>query len=477
MRPKASIVCALSLALLAAHSLGADELAFFGSNQLEYAWEQETRNEELIDFLDLDLRYGNLLVGGRLEVYQPDRPSLGFERVATRYAEYDAGWLRARVGDYYATFGRGVLLRSFDNEELRRFATPKSAPENTYDTGLDGLKCEARWRAVGVTLLSGRRERENQLGYDVVHGADVDVETGVSNTRIGWSVVRGRALTTAGDEEEWLLGGGRVATFLGPADVHVEYARHVRHPWADNEDWGNALYVGSNVFLYGVGASIELKDYRAADFPYSSPPTCNRSGKPLIHDVTRERDERGWQAELSWSPFFGLGFVANHSWAETEDGSGVLKETFLEGRWDLEGKGAVEANWERLEDNLKVENGPTVELTYYINPSVTATLSGEREWNSEWQGYRAYERWVEDTAVLSVELVPMLTVATTFEHTTSPVETHKNWLFCQLGFHLSDGHEVSLAYGRQRGGLKCSSGVCRVEPEFEGARLSLTLRL
>jgi hypothetical protein len=477
MRYTVLIGLTLSAALLTVGAPQADDLTFFGSNQLEYSWEQETRNEELIDFLDLDLRYRNLVVGGRLEIYQPDRPSLGFERVATRYVEYSAGWLRTRVGDYYSTFGRGVVLRSFDNEELRRFATPKSAPENTYDTGLDGLKCDAHWGAVGLTLLTGRRERENELGYDVLHGGDVEVETCVSNTRIGASVVRGRVFTTGGDEEEWLVGGGRVATFVGPANVHAEYARHVRHPWTDDEDWGNALYVGSNVFLYGVGASLEFKDYRAADFPYSSPPTCNRSGKPLIHDVTRERDERGWQAEFSWSPLLGLGLVANHSFAETEDGAGLLKETFVEGRWDLEGKGAIEANWERLEDNLKVENGPTVEMTYYINPSVTVTVSGEREWNSEWQGYRTYERWVEDTAVLSLELVPTVTVTTTFEHTTSPIETHKNWLFCQLGFHLTDGHEVSLAYGRQRGGLKCSSGVCRVEPEFEGARLSLILRL
>jgi hypothetical protein len=470
-------ILAAALLALPVSAVPAEELAFFGANQLEYAWERETRDEELVDFLDLDLRYRNLQIGGRLEVFQPDRPSVGFERVAARYVEYDAGWLRTRVGDYYSTFGRGVTLRSFDNEELRRFATPKSAPENTYDTGLDGLKCDARWRAVGLTLLTGRRERENQLGYDVVHGADVEVETGVSNTRVAGSLVRARVLTTAGDEEEWLLGGGRVATFVGPADVHVEYAREVRQPWTDDERWGNALYVGSNVYLYGVGASLELKDYRAADFPYSSPPTCNRSGKPLIHDVTRERDERGWQAEFSWSPFLGLGLLANHSFAETEDGAGLLKETFLEGRWDLEGTGAVEANWERLEDNLKVENGPTVELTYYVNPSVTATVSGEREWNSEWQGYRTYERWIEDTLVLSLEFVPAMTVTTTFEHTTSPIESHKNWLFCQLGFHLTDGHEVSVAYGRQRGGLKCSSGVCRVEPEFDGGRLSLILRL
>jgi hypothetical protein len=475
--------------LLASVAGGSEELSLMGSNQLEYAWEAETRdgeprNEELVNFLDLDARYGNFLLGGRLELYQPvhslDRPSVGFERISKRYLEYELPWLKTRIGHYYATFGRGVVLRSFDNEELRRFATPKSFPENIYDTGLDGIRCAARWRRFDLTLLSGRREREGGLGYDVVHGADLEVETGLDRTRVGVSAVRARTVSAdpgAEGEREWLLAGGRAATYLGPADLHVEYARQIASPWSDEEKWGSSFYVGSNLFIYGVGASIELKDYRAADFPYSSPPTCNRSGKPLVHDVTHEREERGWQAELSWSPFLGLGFVANHAWAETRDGAGVLKESFLEGRWDVADKGAMEINWERLEDNLKVENAPTVEITYYVSRSVSVSLSGEREWNSEWRGYQTHKRWEEDTVVLSVEILPSITVTNTFEHTTSDEESHKNWLFCQLGFHLSGGHEVSLAYGRQRGGLKCSSGVCRWEPEFDGARLSLTLRI
>ena len=39
-----------------------------------------------------------------------------------------------------------------------------------------------------------------------MHGADIEMETGLSNTSVGASVVRGRVLTTAGADEEWFAG-------------------------------------------------------------------------------------------------------------------------------------------------------------------------------------------------------------------------------------------------------------------------------
>lgn len=40
-----------------------------------------------------------------------------------------------------------------------------------------------------------------------------------------------------------------------------------------------------------------------------------------------------------------------------------------------------------------------------------------------------------------------------------------------------EGSVVRALYGGERAGLKCSGGVCRFFPGFEGARLELELRL
>ena len=43
-------------------------------------------------------------------------------------------------------------------------------------------------------------------------------------------------------------------------------------------------------------------------------------------------------------------------------------------------------------------------------------------------------------------------------------------------YKFNASSNVKVFAGQQRGGLKCISGVCRIFPAFEGARLELTVR-
>ena len=43
-------------------------------------------------------------------------------------------------------------------------------------------------------------------------------------------------------------------------------------------------------------------------------------------------------------------------------------------------------------------------------------------------------------------------------------------------YNFRSDSSVVLFVGEQRGGLRCVSGVCRVFPAFEGARMELTMR-
>jgi hypothetical protein len=36
---------------------------------------------------------------------------------------------------------------------------------------------------------------------------------------------------------------------------------------------------------------------------------------------------------------------------------------------------------------------------------------------------------------------------------------------------VAEGHDVMLSYGSERGGWKCTGGVCFFEPEFEGFKV------
>jgi hypothetical protein len=46
----------------------------------------------------------------------------------------------------------------------------------------------------------------------------------------------------------------------------------------------------------------------------------------------------------------------------------------------------------------------------------------------------------------------------------------------QVRYNLDSSSNLSLFVGQRQGGLRCVSGVCRIFPPFEGARLDATLR-
>ena len=46
----------------------------------------------------------------------------------------------------------------------------------------------------------------------------------------------------------------------------------------------------------------------------------------------------------------------------------------------------------------------------------------------------------------------------------------------QVRYNFASSDNLTLFVGQQQGGLRCVSGVCRVFPPFEGARLDATVR-
>ena len=57
----------------------------------------------------------------------------------------------------------------------------------------------------------------------------------------------------------------------------------------------------------------------------------------------------------------------------------------------------------------------------------------------------------------------------------SPVEGDE-WMGGELALTIKSEHRVILFYGRERGGIKCTSGVCRPVQPFEGFRLTYSGR-
>ena len=52
----------------------------------------------------------------------------------------------------------------------------------------------------------------------------------------------------------------------------------------------------------------------------------------------------------------------------------------------------------------------------------------------------------------------------------------KNWLGVQLEIKFSQANAIRIFYGAMKGGVKCSGGVCKFFPPFEGFRMDAIVR-
>ncbi len=97
------------------------------------------------------------------------------------------------------------------------------------------------------------------------------------------------------------------------------------------------------------------------------------------------------------------------------------------------------------------------------------------------------EAWVEGENYTGLSIAPKWVITQGIEYSTFElpantkfafIDKYPSWLYLSVGgtYKFTKDSNIRLFVGQQRGGLKCISGVCRVFPAYEGARLELTLR-
>ena len=107
-------------------------------------------------------------------------------------------------------------------------------------------------------------------------------------------------------------------------------------------------------------------------------------------------------------------------------------------------------------------------------------LSLEADWKSKRVKSEIYN-FYEDRAFLALHWVSRGIVTLFYERSNDPelmlVSDKTEWWAGQFEVKLSSSNSISATWGSTRGGVKCSGGVCRAFPPFEGLRLEMIFRL
>ncbi|HEX8951907.1 MAG TPA: hypothetical protein VF945_08680 [Polyangia bacterium] len=426
--------------------------------------------------------------------------------------EYNGRAIEAVLGDFYVSFGRGMVLSIRKIDELG------------IDTTLRGGKLVYHEDRVAATLVLGVTNMQNvdeatgrtvrdyapeatflrpvPAPRDFIGGSRVEYRF-FDRVNVGLHEVGGvqaiDATASARHDSFFLYGGSvdapKLLRWLG---VYFEGAGQMQ-TLSDAQRHGYALYGALNGYFGPVTLQLEVKDYvhyqpwkasipggyvEFAPVQYLSPPTAERVLTELQAPIF---DVRGPRLRADWRVNDRLLVYA--SYAYFEDRSVPTSPLAFHDPY-----AGAELRWSRGQSHFFPSGGYRLEWDEALH------AEHQHVGHIEWDGTQALPRglsietqgfvlvrnepllmvppWTEGNAYLALKWTPYLVATLGYEWTTlqSTAATH-HFFNGALQWNFTTASSIRVFVGGTRGGLKCISGVCRVFPPFTGARLELVLRI
>jgi hypothetical protein len=484
------------LIVLSSVLLTGQTIRLSGANHGEYwLWIDEKSDtnfrEHLEDKFKLALQYGDLTVRGVLFLWNPSLPIMDSLMYLDYTAEYKKDPVSILYGRYYTTFGRGLVLNAFLDEDFR------------IDNSLFGVKTDINYFNSELTLLMGKPRNiffeentykiKNSRDTTQIRGADFETKL-IPMTTLGARYVRinrtnsADTLIHAFPEAFTELYGGNIGFSIGPFDSYFEYARQWGHlplpylPYTQRLK-GEGILFSASLALTGLGISFQYMDYDSigfggAGYRYNQPPTPIQSGI----SVNNGYDERGFGVLVSATPIDLLNAELSYNSIKTHDNDAGVAEMIgkltAHVTYDLEViLGAERVIKDEIEVGIerKTETKPYVEFTYNLGPFFFEAGYEHNFVSSDTSDY------YEHAGSFSIGKPALFVLTLRYERRNRTPEwliaklgEETNWPLAELSLDLSHRHNLLVRVGAEKGGLVCSGGTCRFEAPFKGVKVVLT---
>ncbi len=504
----------------------------FESNTIVYA-EDEVTNAQRPDgnfasnnYLKADYYNGNFSAGVQLEAYQPvliGYPSnLEGARLTNYYMQWTDGNFDVTAGTFYDQFGSGLLFRTYEDRTLgvntammgarvayryKNIASLKAlwgAPrlgmepfEKTQVRGLDGSLSLSSLIGVSGTNLSLEGSLLNR--YEPI--SVVAEESGASASSIGWSARMNFESGGFMAKAEWVDGGDKIyqnpnftidnkANIVKRANaqlVELSYSggglgvnlTGRRMEWMESKvSYGSSE---TNNALNYLPALCAQYSYAITNLnPYIPQPGTTVGGHFNSGEIGGQLDiyynfkrgtalggRRGMKVNLNFSTYYNL--AEEGSWKPKtllwrNLNVGVEKQISRKFKMQLlyamqeynHSHGVGKGTW--------LSNMVVADLLYKFTPTFSTraelayltTFEDQQDWMS---------------GLLEVNFAPSwsLFVSDLFNHGSTGIH------YYNAGFSYTEGRtRVALSYGRNRAGMVCSGGVCRLMPAYTGGNLTVS---
>ncbi|MFA8342257.1 MAG: DUF6029 family protein [Rhodothermaceae bacterium] len=477
------------------------------SNQMEYSYDSDKKQEIFENWLNLDYSRGIFSAGIRFDIFQPNDPNPLISRGKDKYADISYKYiglnlqdgnnsLDITVGNFYSLFGRGMLLKSYEDRNLR------------VDNNLLGVMLDGRYRNLRLKALTGMAENSNADRKDVLHAVNLEYKF-VDNLKMGASYVSNKP--EIDELARTSLASVRIEPSFGNFDLYAEYGVKMNDDITrtkfngDKDVIGKSFYGNFNFYVGSFSLVSEYKYYDNFVFAsndgtviYNTPPSLrkdltyillNRHPSPL-----NQNNEKGYKFEANYEVNDELSLTAEYAETKSlDDGSlyqqilgtnnkssAVLKEYYFQADkyWGESVKSIlVGAYNEEMASNT--ENLTFIfDNSFYLDDENTIKFVFEHQ---QTKNNITSEEYFDDIFLVEWQNSPSISIAFVSEmKTTEPSQGNKVrrfWNYLQFGYNWNNHTDINVTIGNRQAGNICIGGICRYEPEFNGVELKMVTRL
>ncbi len=474
-------------------------------------------------YLKLDYNFKNFTAGVQLETYLP--LLLGYpgnmdgSKLTNKYFTYRTQNLEATVGDFYEQFGNGLLFRSFENRQIG------------INNALEGLNIRFQpEKFLDVKIIYGKQRKFYDYSKGVIRGADVTMDWTVTNENKN---TKGKFTTGLGiiNRYDPYLGSNpninpTTNAWSARANydaenfyINIENITKEKDAHFSNNFYtikGNALQINTGITKNNLGTNLTLRrlsnmDFRTdrnaiqAEYLVNFVPALTRQHDYALSNIyvynAQANGEIGGQFDLQykWKKGTKLGGKYGTNLSMNYSNYNALDITSITAN-------GYSANYFSV-GNEKYFSDLNVEVKKKLTTKTTGTFFFQNIFynKSKIEGGLYPNIKAQIAAVDFLFKLPLKKSLHTELMHLNTQQDHKNWIgsLWELGMapkwtwfvqnmynygnptkkvnyftfgtsYTYNTTRLLLSYGRQRQGLVCVGGVCRMVPAYSGLSATLT---
>ncbi|MCX6296369.1 MAG: DUF6029 family protein [Bacteroidetes bacterium] len=441
-----------------------------------------------------------------------------------RFASYKSDALEVTVGNFYQQFGNGLVLRSYEERGLG------------FDNALDGIRLKYEVvKGLYLTGLTGKQRSFMTQGPGIIRGFDGEMQLNETFKKLSEKKLR---LTLGGsfvsryqkDEDPALnlpqnVGASAGRFELNYLDFHLngEYASKINDPNAAN---GKIYRPGDAELLLASyatkGLAISASASRADNMNFRSDrdaslnnlllnytPALNKNHTysllTFYPNASQPNGELQFSGEVNWKvikkPTYKLDVTFNYSGSNDLDTThlNVATDSTLQGyktnsfgmgknvifrdfyveinqKFGKKIKTSLMYSYQVYNKSIIQKAGFPIIYSHIVVADISYRLKGESTVRVELQNLYTegdHQSWAQGMVEYTVNSNWFVAVLDQYNYGNEVVEHRYHYPNATVGFN-KNANRITLSYGKQRAGIFCVGGICRLVPASNGITLTVT---